>query len=928
MNILPNKLLVAIVLCLSSLIAVGHTETVKDLKQWTIEGSVQMDPSKPGPGGGSSFKVEPKSKAILKLRDTDGSGKVSMFVLDDGLVANPNKTKSVGPRWGMTSADGRILAGATMYGPKLHPEGSTSLIDTDPSQKNAWLTFKFLSPRGTAGWKKWEFDYNPETGLALTVDGKPVVKKYFDWNYSKAAGFNGLVLYGDETEGTPQTIWVSEITYELGPPMKVKPGSLPTPTPPPPAAAKGPAPEEETEKSSEPPILGKMTGFVPGGTLLEDLRNLKVPLVQDYAARHPRLVFSADDRAALQKKASEHPKLWDRVLANAKRIKTAESVPDAPAIRSGAKYWRIEQVESAALAWFVTGEKDYRDGAIRWMIAHCKERIWGDAYRPNLDLQASWYLYHLSISYDILKSELNDEDRKLISDGLAEHARAIYLGLDPHDAKEKIRYDQNHTYIPTIALAAAALALLEDAPDAKFWLTRSYGVLRRCRYVLSEDGYYYEGFGYWTYALHWHVRGAELLQRATGEKLFDLPALRDTWRFGQYLSLPGSPRAFDIGDVGGWKEGIRADNQTTNTSMLWKVAAETGSGESRLTGDLYENLQPEVVYPASAFLWFAPEVKPKPIDQIPPYHHFPDHDVIAWRSSWKDDAACYLFRCGPPLGHNATPKFGQLKDWMMNGGHVHPDIGAFWMYAKGAYLAVGTGYTAEKWTRDHNTLLIDGKGQGADGTYWNERGIPYEDLNQARIEGQFLSPKYGFASGEFGKTYKRQIPGVELRRSLLMTERWLLVVDDLKAETERKLTWICHSDAPFEPEGSAFIARQQNASLAVIPLGPVKLDAKPDQTTVMAGKVPGKGTPEKRNFHLALTSAAPSETIRFVSLLIPLGASEKLPEVGPIKDENNVISLVLEWPNGKTEEVQVNLSWKSSAEMTSMNAGPAVIKGL
>ncbi len=157
------------------------------------------------------------------------------------------------------------------------------------------------------------------------------------------------------------------------------------------------------------------------------------------------------------------------------------------------------------------------------------------------------------------------------------------------------------------------------------------------------------------------------------------------------------------------------------------------------------------------------------------------------------NATSYLFRCGPPLGHKAAEKLIELKDFNPNAGHVHPDIGGFWMFAKGAYLAIDTGYTTDKWTRDHNTLVIDDKGQGLDGSYWNDKGFPYQEFNKARITSQFLSADYGFASGEFGAAYSRFAPGVNLRRSLLMTERWLLIVDDMDADKPRHLTWYCHS---------------------------------------------------------------------------------------------------------------------------------------
>lgn len=129
-----------------------------------------------------------------------------------------------------------------------------------------------------------------------------------------------------------------------------------------------------------------------------------------------------------------------------------------------------------------------------------------------------------------------------------------------------------------MALTAAALVLADEVPDAREWLRRSSAVMRRCRYVLSEDGYYYEGFGYWMYALHWHVRYADLMSRATGEKLYDLPALRDNWWFAIHMSLPGAPGGFDVGDSNIWGGNNPRHNLTTpNIAMLAGIAAATGS---------------------------------------------------------------------------------------------------------------------------------------------------------------------------------------------------------------------------------------------------------------------------------------------------------------------------------------------------------------
>jgi hypothetical protein len=256
----------------------------------------------------------------------------------------------------------------------------------------------------------------------------------------------------------------------------------------------------------------------------------------------------------------------------------------------------------------------------------------------------------------------------------------------------------------------------------------------------------------------------------------------------------------------------------------------------------------------------------------------------------------------------------------MNCGHVHPNIGGFWMFAKGTYLAVDTGYTAEKWTRDHNTLLVDEKGQGMDGSYWNDRGIPYSDFDQAKIVSQFLSADYGFARGEFGSTYRRQIPGVTLTRSLLMTKRWLLIVDDMTADQPRTLTWLCHSIGEFGKLGGGFVSRQPAASLAILPLAPTNASATPEITTVSAGTAPGKGEPTQRGHKLAIRSAAATKETRFINLLLPLGPNEEMPSAELTKQAPESVSLKLTWPDGSIERVDLDLGWK-----TGTSPGPARI---
>jgi hypothetical protein len=409
--------------------------------------------------------------------------------------------------------------------------------------------------------------------------------------------------------------------------------------------------------------------------------------------------------------------------------------------------------------------------------------------------------------------------------------------------------------------------------------------------------------------------------------MLDVPGLANSWKFALYMMLPGNPGAFDVDDTGKWEGDDRSAVRPNNYEIYWdleKAAATDGNmaaaGADRAVADIYHARWPDQDYPAAAFLWYSSDVPATPLAQIKPYCYFSDHDLISWRSGWDADATCVLFRCGPPEGHAALAELGVMKDWGMNAGHVHPDIGGFYLYAKGAYLAVSTGYTAEKWTRDHNTLLVDGKGQGADGSYWNDRGVSYEKFNEVRIARHYLSDDYAFATGEMGAAYSPQVPGVHLTRTILANKRYLLLIDDMAAPAAHQLTWLVHADGAFKAAGKAFVAKLPHASLAVFSLAPGDLIAVAAPATVMAGSGPGKATPTQRGYQLAIAMKDAATSARLVHLLVPLAADEAAPAILSSVLDGNAIRLQLKWPDGRTESLSLNLQWQQGA---ATDSGPA-----
>jgi hypothetical protein len=85
------------------------------LTGWTVTGDVSVDGSKGRESSRGSLKVGPGARAALKLCDADGSGKIDVWVHDDGTTPEHVKAIRVGPRWGLMQSDGKVLVIGALY---------------------------------------------------------------------------------------------------------------------------------------------------------------------------------------------------------------------------------------------------------------------------------------------------------------------------------------------------------------------------------------------------------------------------------------------------------------------------------------------------------------------------------------------------------------------------------------------------------------------------------------------------------------------------------------------------------------------------------------------------------------------------------------------------------------------------------------------
>ncbi|MBN2475757.1 MAG: hypothetical protein JXB62_14190 [Pirellulales bacterium] len=188
------------------------------LSGWTTTGDVTVDATKNRQGTGGTLKIGPGGKALLNLRDRDESGKVEMWVYDDGATPENAKAHRIGPRWGLVQGDGHVLATGILYAGYLGgDEGYTASANDGKSwfDQLFWLGVR----RAPAGWHKWTFDFDAEAGLLVFHNDKEVTA--VDSRKVGLKGFNAVAIWGDSGEGQGQTIWVDDMSVSLGGPVMV-----------------------------------------------------------------------------------------------------------------------------------------------------------------------------------------------------------------------------------------------------------------------------------------------------------------------------------------------------------------------------------------------------------------------------------------------------------------------------------------------------------------------------------------------------------------------------------------------------------------------------------------------------------------------------------------------------------------------------------
>ncbi len=526
-------------------------------------------------------------------------------------------------------------------------------------------------------------------------------------------------------------------------------------------------------------------------------------------------------RAAIR---TTHAPLWNEVRALADYM-ARTGPPDYRADGDEEQLWQRpvgNALPILAMAYVLGEEKRYLEGARQWALASCSYRTWGLGKFEGLDLAAGHQLFGLGVAYDWLFAVLDGETRQTIRETLVKRASTMFGAAAAGRIWWHRAYLQNHLWVNSSGMAAAGFALFDEVPEASRWISLSLEKFQWTMAALGPDGASHEGVGYWGYGVEHMLKFMHVARALLGINLYDHPWWRNTATYRQYLALPRNAWTRENGNV--WT-GVNnvvdiADSTRGNAYgpdyLLRGLAREYRDGYAQWLAQQID--EANVEDPTSRWLnliWFDPLLEPKPPNDRPTLHHFEDMGIVSARSGWSGDESLVVFKCGPFIGHKAIQEF----TYDPGGGHSHPDANHFVLLGHGEWLIRDDGYRLDrsKWTSQHNTLMIGGKGQLGDGPLDSRLTEPLRLKARPRVIRTASTSDLDHIAGDATEAYPRE-SGLRrfVRHLLFLKPNVLIVANDVRLDAPRQLEMRFHLEQlEADRDGHAFIVRGRYALLRI-----------------------------------------------------------------------------------------------------------------
>ena len=280
---------------------------------------------------------------------------------------------------------------------------------------------------------------------------------------------------------------------------------------------------------------------------------------------------------------------------------------------------------------------------------------------------------------------------------------------------------QNHLVVNECGIGLAGMALA-DAPEP---VLRRVGLelyqhaltsFRKSVFFQPADGSSPELCRYAYFMSEAQFLFFEALRSFSGEDLFgDFARRRIDYIVQQIIPAPTND-----GDILNWGDNSRSNWPHPPTALLYCLGRRFRSDLAQAAADWLVSRGVGIdrnkswLIPLYRDASLQPTAFPPKDGSLPCSYHAEDQGLVTLRSSWTEAATMVGLLCGPFQGH----RMRRLADKDMGAAHRHPDNASFQVCAGGTYLTVDPGYEYLKSTANHNTILVDGRGQTGEGNTW------------------------------------------------------------------------------------------------------------------------------------------------------------------------------------------------------------------
>ncbi len=324
--------------------------------------------------------------------------------------------------------------------------------------------------------------------------------------------------------------------------------------------------------------------------------------------------------------------------------------------------------EHLAFAYALSGEARYGDATRDWVLASCRawRREADDEPNGSKAYAVCRLLKGLAVGYDLAFDRFSAAERGEVRTALTQIGRKYFNGYFSTLSIAGPGFHTHHAVVEWGSFGVAALALLEEVPEAQTWLEATIKKFDEhlLPHGLAPDGAQIEGSTFWASTMHYRLFFMDALRRVTGRDLFETHA--EQMNADLALASIASHRGFgydqdqanvvlepSYGQLDYYAPILIYLAREYRRGIYQHLALwDETLGQIQKTRYVTPHGEPLLFELGGyAFLWFDPTVRVEPEANAKLSYHFPSVDEAYLRSSWSSDDLLVAVRKGEVVIH-------------------------------------------------------------------------------------------------------------------------------------------------------------------------------------------------------------------------------------------------------------------------------------